>query len=232
MRRSYYILILFLILILGSFYIFNFEIMKKDFYSVDSEIKEFTIEPKDIIYSINSYYSIDDEELSEVNELTKEVDLIFNSTLAKYGDEYKVFITYEWLKNVKISSYAIAMCFSDDEPDSMETSFLRQRLERKTLNSKWNLKNVSKNSCYTMDTNRGYIWTNMVGDRTLYNKKDIFQIVLPQEMIDKFYLQFAYSKYGYINPSFNLNSYGVEFEGNRNINKIKIDNFNFIDEQF
>lgn len=226
MKRSYYILILFLILTLGSFYIFNFEIMKKDFYSVDSGIKEFGVKTKDIIYSINSYYNIDGKNLSEVNELTKDVDLIFNSTLVKHEDEYKVFITYEWLKNIKISSYAVAICFSDDEPDSMKRSFLKQRFERKTINDEWKLEETSENRCYIMDVNRGYVWTEMDGDRKLYNKKDVYQIALPKEMIDKFYVQFAYSKYGYINPEFNLNSYGVKFEGNRHISKIKIDNFN------
>lgn len=34
------------------------------------------------------------------------------------------------------------MCFSDDEPDSMKTSFLRQRYQRKTINDKWDLKEL------------------------------------------------------------------------------------------
>lgn len=80
-----------------------------------------------------------------------------------------------------------------------------------------------------MDTDRGYVWTDMIENRDLYNKRDIYQITLPKEMINKFYLQFAYSKYGYINPKFNLDSYGVEFEGDKKINSFKINNFNYID---
>lgn len=230
MRRLYSILILFIILTLGYLCISNFKIMRKDFYSVDSEIKEFGIESRDIIYSVNSYYSIEDEMLSEVNELTKDVDLIFNSTLAKYKGEYKVFITYEWLKNVKINSYAVAMCFSEDEPDSMQTSLLRKRFGRKSINDKWKLKEVSENRSYIIEANRGYIWTHMVGDKNLYNKKDIYEIVLPKDMINKFYLKFAYSKHGYINAKFNLDSYGVKFEGNKYISSFKVDNSNYINE--
>ena len=70
----------------------------------------------------------------------------------------------------------------------------------------------------------------MVGDRNLYNKKDIYEIVLPKDMINKFYLKFAYSKHGYINAKFNLDSYGVKFEGNKYISSFKVDNSNYINE--
>ena len=82
-----------------------------------------------------------------------------------------------------------------------------------------------------MNWKRGYIWTNIDGENNLYNKKDIFTIVLSKDMIDKFNIQFAYSKNENINIIYNEDNNELSFEGNKHISDVKIDNTKYIENK-
>ncbi|MFU7517852.1 hypothetical protein, partial [Clostridium sp. HCS.1] len=94
----------------------------------------------------------------------------------------------------------------------MKIDILRNRFERNKINDEWLYKEANKNRSYDMNWKRGYIWTNIDGENNLYNKKDIFTIVLSKDMIDKFNIKFAYSKNENINIIYNEDNNELSFE--------------------